>query len=67
MKRDDRNYCFVKITRGPAPKMVVVDGQWVKPEQEPSSAAALVEHLLGKKSEGQGKVPMRTLVPSKRR
>jgi excinuclease ABC subunit C len=26
MKRDDRNYCFVKITKGPAPKMVVVRG-----------------------------------------
>ncbi|MEO5568343.1 MAG: UvrB/UvrC motif-containing protein [Gemmatimonadaceae bacterium] len=26
MKRDDRNYCFIKITRGPAPKMVVVRG-----------------------------------------
>ena len=26
MKRDDRNYCFIKITKGPAPKMVVVRG-----------------------------------------
>jgi excinuclease ABC subunit C len=26
MKRDDRNYCFIKITNGPAPKMVVVRG-----------------------------------------
>jgi excinuclease ABC subunit C len=26
MKRDDRNYCFVKVTKGPAPKMVVVRG-----------------------------------------
>jgi excinuclease ABC subunit C len=26
MKKDDRNYCFIKITRGPAPKMVVVRG-----------------------------------------
>jgi excinuclease ABC subunit C len=26
MKRDGRNYCFIKITRGPAPKLVVVRG-----------------------------------------
>ena len=26
MKRDDRNYCFIKITKAPAPKMVVVRG-----------------------------------------
>jgi excinuclease ABC subunit C len=26
MKRDDRNYCFIKITRPPAPKLVVVRG-----------------------------------------
>jgi excinuclease ABC subunit C len=26
MKRDDRNYCFVKLTRHPAPKLVVVRG-----------------------------------------
>ena len=24
MKRDDRHYCFIKLTRGPAPKLVVV-------------------------------------------
>src|SRR5437870_9303036 len=26
MKSDDRNYCFIKITRPPAPKLVVVRG-----------------------------------------
>jgi excinuclease ABC subunit C len=26
MKRDGRNYCFIKITKGPAPKLVVVRG-----------------------------------------
>ncbi|HEY4218847.1 MAG TPA: GIY-YIG nuclease family protein [Gemmatimonadaceae bacterium] len=26
MKRDGRNYCFIKIVRGPAPKLVVVRG-----------------------------------------
>ena len=26
MKRDGRNYCFIKITEGPAPKLVVVRG-----------------------------------------
>jgi excinuclease ABC subunit C len=26
MKNDDRNYCFIKITPGPAPKLVVVRG-----------------------------------------
>ena len=26
MKRDARNYCFIKITKGPAPKLVVVRG-----------------------------------------
>jgi excinuclease ABC subunit C len=26
MKRDGRNYCFIKVTRGPAPKLVVVRG-----------------------------------------
>src|SRR5581483_7591559 len=26
MKRDARNYCFIKITRGEAPKLVVVRG-----------------------------------------
>src|SRR5262245_61633328 len=26
MKRDDRNYCFIKITRGAAPKLAVVRG-----------------------------------------
>src|SRR4051812_25806139 len=26
MKRDARNYCFIKLTRGPAPKLVVVRG-----------------------------------------
>ncbi len=26
MKRDGRNYCFIKITRAPAPKLVVVRG-----------------------------------------
>ena len=26
VKIGDRNYCFVKITKGPAPKMVVVRG-----------------------------------------
>jgi excinuclease ABC subunit C len=26
MKRDGRNYCFIKLTRGPAPKFVVVRG-----------------------------------------
>jgi len=26
MKRDDRNYCFIKITKGAAPKLVVVRG-----------------------------------------
>ena len=26
MKRDGRNYCFIKLTRGPAPKLVVVRG-----------------------------------------
>jgi excinuclease ABC subunit C len=26
MKRDARNYCFIKIARGPAPKLVVVRG-----------------------------------------
>jgi excinuclease ABC subunit C len=34
MKSDDRNYCFIKITRGPAPKLVVVRG----PGQDDSSA-----------------------------
>jgi excinuclease ABC subunit C len=33
MKRDGRNYCFIKITRGPAPKLVVVRG----PGQDDSS------------------------------
>jgi len=26
MKRDGRNYCFIKVTKGPAPKLVVVRG-----------------------------------------
>jgi excinuclease ABC subunit C len=26
MKRDGRNYCFIKLTKGPAPKLVVVRG-----------------------------------------
>ena len=26
MKRDGRNFCFIKLTRGPAPKLVVVRG-----------------------------------------
>ena len=26
MKRDGRNYCFIKITKGPAPRLVVVRG-----------------------------------------
>src|SRR6266404_5467519 len=26
MKRDARNHCFIKITKGPAPKLVVVRG-----------------------------------------
>ena len=26
MKRDARNYCFIKLTKGPAPKLVVVRG-----------------------------------------
>ena len=26
MKRDGRNYCFIKLTEGPAPKLVVVRG-----------------------------------------
>ena len=26
MKRDGRNYCFIKITKGPAPKLLVVRG-----------------------------------------
>ena len=26
MKRDGRNYCFIKVTRGPAPRLVVVRG-----------------------------------------
>lgn len=34
MKRDDRNYCFIKITRPPAPKLVVVRG----PGHDESSA-----------------------------
>ena len=34
MKSDDRNYCFIKITRPPAPKLVVVRG----PGQDDSSA-----------------------------
>lgn len=34
MKRDARNYCFLKLTRGPAPKFVVVRG----PGQDDSSA-----------------------------
>lgn len=34
MKRDDRNYCFIKITKGPAPKLVVVRG----PGHDDSSA-----------------------------
>lgn len=34
MKSDDRNYCFIKITRPPAPKLVVVRG----PGQDESSA-----------------------------
>ena len=33
MKRDGRNYCFIKIVRGPAPKLVVVRG----PGQDDSS------------------------------
>jgi len=33
MKRDARNYCFIKIVRGPAPKLVVVRG----PGQDDSS------------------------------
>ena len=33
MKRDGRNYCFIKVTRGPAPKLVVVRG----PGQDDSS------------------------------
>jgi excinuclease ABC subunit C len=33
MKRDARNYCFIKITRGPAPKLLVVRG----PGQDDSS------------------------------
>jgi len=33
MKRDGRNYCFIKITKGPAPKLVVVRG----PGQDDSS------------------------------
>jgi excinuclease ABC subunit C len=33
MKRDARNYCFIKITKGPAPKLVVVRG----PGQDDSS------------------------------
>lgn len=33
MKRDGRNYCFIKITRGSAPKLVVVRG----PGQDDSS------------------------------
>lgn len=34
MKSDDRNYCFIKITRPPAPKLVVVRG----PGQDDTSA-----------------------------
>lgn len=34
MKRDDRNYCFIKITRNAAPKLVVVRG----PGHDESSA-----------------------------
>jgi excinuclease ABC subunit C len=34
MKTDDRNYCFIKITRPPAPKLVVVRG----PGQDDASA-----------------------------
>ena len=33
MKSDDRNYCFIKVTRPPAPKLVVVRG----PGQDDSS------------------------------
>jgi excinuclease ABC subunit C len=33
MKRDARNYCFIKITKGPAPRLVVVRG----PGQDDSS------------------------------
>ncbi len=29
MKRDGRNYCFIKVTKGPAPKLVVVRGPGV--------------------------------------
>lgn len=65
-RMEDESDGIATKTPHKADPWTIKDGHAVKRDREPTSAAELVDRLLGKKERTQGRVPMRTLVPPKR-